>query len=134
MGSFADYLENKILDYVFGATAFTAPANIYIALSTTAITDAGGNLTEPSGGNYSRKSVANNKTTWATSSGGSLSNAIQIDFAQASASWGQVVDFALMDASSGGNMLAYGTLTTAKTIDNGDTASFAAGQLTLTLN
>jgi len=134
MGSFADWMENKVLDHYFGQTASGSPASVYFALSTTTITDAGGNLTEPSGNGYARKSMTNNKTTWGTASAGSVSNAAQIDFAQASGSWGTVVDFAVMDAASGGNMLAYGTLSTSKTIDSGDTASFAASAITITLN
>jgi hypothetical protein len=39
-----------------------------------------------------------------------------------------------MDASTAGNTLVWGDLTTAKTIGSGDTASFAASDLDVTLS
>jgi hypothetical protein len=42
--------------------------------------------------------------------------------------------FGIYDAVSGGNLLAYGLLGTAKDIDDGDTAKFAAGDLDITLD
>jgi hypothetical protein len=134
MGSFADYAENKVLDHIFGNTAFSAPANLYIGLSTTTITDAGGNITEPVGNNYSRVAVTNNTTNFPNASSGSKSNGTAITFAQASGSWGTIVDVFVADASSSGNVIAYGTLTASKSVANLDTISFAIGDLTFTLN
>lgn len=133
MGSFADYLENKILDHVFGNTAYSTPATVYVGLSTTTITDAGGNITEPAGGSYARVSVTNNVTNWPNASGGSKSNGTAITFPTATGSWGTIIDFFIADASSGGNILGYGTLTVSKTVSSGDTLSFAASALTVTL-
>lgn len=134
MGSFADYLEDKLLDHVFNQTAFTSPTNVYFALSTTTINDDGSGMTEPSGGSYARKQVACNVTNFPASSGGAIANGTAITFATATASWGTIVDFAIMDALSGGNMLGFATLTTSKTIDSGDTASFAIGEMDVTLD
>ncbi len=133
MGSFADFLENELLDHVFGNAAYTAPSPIHVGLSTTTITDAGGNITEPSGNNYSRVSVTNNATNFPAASGGAKSNGTAITFPTASGSWGTVIDFFISDAGSGGNILCYGTLTASKTIGSGDTASFAIGELDITL-
>ena len=133
MGSFADYLENKVLDYVFNGTAFTPATPLYVGLSTTTITDAGGNITEPVGNNYSRVSVAKNTTNWPVSSGGAIANGVAITFPTASGSWGTVIDFFLSDASSGGNIYGYGTLTVSKAVTSGDTVSFAIGDLDITL-
>lgn len=133
MGSFADYLENKLLDLVFGAVAFSAPATTYIGLSTTTITDAGGNITEPSGNAYARVAVTNNATNWPAASAGSKANGAAINFAQASGSWGTLTDFFVGDAASAGNILAYGALSASKAIGNGDTASFAIGDIVITL-
>ena len=134
MGSFTDYLENELLDHVFGGGDYTRPGTLYIALSTTTISDDGTGMTEPSGGAYARASVTNNATNWPAASGGAKSNGTAITFAQATASWGTIVDFAIMDALAAGNMLGYGTLTTSKTIDSGDTPSFAVGELDITLD
>ena len=132
--SFSDYLELELLDQVFGALAWTAPSNVYIALSTADPLDDGSGLAEPSGGSYARKLVANNKTTWTTASTGALSNAIVIEFVAATASWGTITHFAVYDALTGGNMLGHGALSASKAVDSGDTARFAIGELDITLD
>lgn len=133
MGSFTDFLELEVLDHVFGAAAYTAPATLYVGLSTTTITDAGGNITEPSGGSYARVAVTNNSTNFPAASAGSKSNGTAITFTTATGSWGTVIDFFIGDASSAGNILGYGTLTSSRTISSGDSASFAISALTITL-
>ena len=132
-GSFSDFLELELLDHVFGNAAYTAPTPVYVALFTAAPTDSGGG-TEVTGGSYARVSVTNNATNFPAASGGSKSNGTTITFATASASWGTVTSFAIFDASTAGNMLCWATLTANKTIDSGDTASFAASALTITLD
>ena len=32
MSGFSDYLEDKVLDHVFGGNAFTAPSTLYVPL------------------------------------------------------------------------------------------------------
>ena len=51
MAGFSDYLEDKVLDHVFGGNAYTAPGTLYVALYTVAPTDTGGG-TEVTGGSY----------------------------------------------------------------------------------
>jgi len=134
MGSFADYLEDKVLDYVFSKAAFTPAATLYLGLSTTTITDAGGNITEPSGNNYSRVAITNNDTNFPASSGGAKANGAALSFPQASGAWGDIIDFFLTDAETGaGNIYGFGTLTTHKDVTAGDTLSFAIGDLDITL-
>lgn len=133
MGSFADFLELEVLDHVFGAATYTPPATLYVALSTTTITDAGGNMTEPSGSAYARVAVTNNATNWPAAAAGAKANGIAITFPTATGSWGTIIDFAIMDAATAGNMLGFGTLTTAKAVTTGDTPSFAVGDLDITL-
>ena len=57
MAGFSDYLEDKVLDHVFGGNAYTAPSTLYVALYTVAPTDTGGG-TEVSGGAYARQTAA----------------------------------------------------------------------------
>lgn len=132
-GSFSDFLENEILDHVFGAAAYTAPATLYIALFTAAPTDAGGG-TEVSGGSYARVAVTNNATNFPAASGGAKANGTEITFVTATASWGTVVAFGIFDAASAGNLLAWADLTVTKTVNNGDTAKFAVSDLDITLD
>lgn len=131
-GSFSDYLEDELLDHVFGNAAYSAPATLYVALYTAAPSDSGGG-TEVTGGSYARASVTNNATNFPASSGGAKANGTAITFTQASASWGTVAAFGIFDASSGGNLLAWADLTASKAVDSGDTASFAIGDLDITL-
>ena len=130
MSSFTDYTENKVLDHVTGKTSFTMPS-VWVALFTAAPSDTGGG-TECTGGSYARKSTAG--SDWAAASGGATSNAAAITFVTPTGSWGTATHFALMDASTSGNMLAWAPLTTPQAIGTGNTVSFAIGDLDITLS
>jgi len=135
MGSFTDYLENALLDHVFGTgagktLAYTQPDK-FIALCTVAVTDTadGGTITEPGSPSYARKAMA----TWDAASAGATENTNDVLFAQATASFGTILDFAICDAVTAGNVLAYGSLTISKSVASGDTPKFATGDLDITL-
>lgn len=133
MAGFSDYLENKLLDHAFGGGDFTRPATVYLALFTAAPSDAGGG-TEVSGNAYARVAVTNNATNFPAASGGAKANGTAITFPQATGSWGTVTHFGIFDAASAGNLLGWNALTASKTIDAGDTPSYAVGSLSLTLD
>lgn len=137
-GSKSAYYQNKALDNVLGSsgTAYTPPGTVYIALSNAsfASTATGTALNEVSGTGYSRVAVLNNTTNWPNASGGIKSNGTVFTFAAASASWGTVLSFYIVDAPSGGNIVYGADLATSRTINSGDTASFAVGSITLTEN
>lgn len=129
MAGFSDYLEDKVLDHVFGGTAYTAPTTLYVALYTVAPTDTGGG-TEVSGGAYARQTAAftvtgTNPTT--------ASNSAAIEYPTATANYGTVVAVGVFDASSGGNLLAYANLDTSKVVSTGDVFRFNTGDLDITL-
>jgi hypothetical protein len=130
MGSFSNYLENKILDHIFKVAAYAVPTNIYVALSTADPGEAGGTIAEPVGNAYAR-TVMN---VWDAAAGGATQNTNQITFPQATGSWGTITHFALFDASVAGNMLAHGALSVAKAVTNGDTPRFNAGDIDVTLD
>lgn len=129
VGSLSNYAENKALDHLFKTATFTPPTHWYVALFTAAPDDTGGG-TEVSGGSYARVIC----DTWNAASSGSIANTGAITFTTATGSWGTVTHFAIFDASSGGNMLCWGSLTTSKTVGSGDTASFGAGAFVVTLD
>jgi hypothetical protein len=129
LSSFTDYTENKVLDHIVGKTSFTMPS-VWIALFTAAPSDTGGG-TEATGGSYARKSTAG--ADWAAASGGATSNANAITFVTPTGSWGTITHFALMDAATTGNMLAWAPLTTPQAVGTGNTVSFAVGELDITL-
>lgn len=126
MSSFTDYLETKVLEHVFGGTAYTAPATLYLALYTSAPSDTGGG-TEVSGGSYARQATA------FTVSGNEATNTAEEAFPTATASWGTITHVGVFDAASAGNLLAYGTLSVSKVIDTGDIFRIASGDLDITL-
>ncbi len=130
-GSKSDFLENAILLHTYSASAFTAPTTIYVALFTTAASD-GATGTEVTGGSYARASTTASSVNWGLSSTGTMKNLTSISYGTPSASWGTVVAAATVSLSTGGNMLHWGDLTTSKTINSGDTVSFAASAIVLT--
>jgi hypothetical protein len=134
MGSKSDYLENALLDHVLGGGDFTRPATVYVGLWTAALDDTsdGDTLGEVSGGSYARVAVTNNATNFPAAAGGAKSNGTAITFPQATGDWGTATHFAILDAATSGNILYWGALTNSKTIETGDTAEFAIGDLDIT--
>lgn len=142
---FTNYLDQKIVQLLFGDTTYSVPATWYVALSTTTPAQAEGstphwNFTEPSGNGYARVSVANTSTHWEAtttepSNGYTMVNKTAVTFPTPTGSWGTVTYFGIFDASTGGNLIGYGALTTSKAIGSGDTPpTFAIKALTVTNN
>jgi hypothetical protein len=130
MAGFSDYLEDKVLDHVFGGTAYTAPGTLYVGLYTAAPSDSGGG-TEVSGGSYARKSMP--AMTVSGTSPTEATNGAAVEFITATDSWGTVTHVGVFDASSSGNLLAWAALTASKTVSSGDVFRFDAGDLDITL-
>ena len=135
-----NYLDQKACQYYWGLTAYTAVATVYCALSTTTPVQTGSpNFTEPSGSAYARVAVTNNttnfvETTSPPTNGWAQANGTAITFPTATGSWGTCTYFGFFDASSGGNLLAFGQLTTAQTISLGGIPAFAIQALTILFN
>jgi hypothetical protein len=125
--SFSNFLETEILDHVFAGAAYTAPSTHYLALFTAAPGEAGGG-TELSGSGYARQTVA------FSTSGDTTSNSAAVEFPTATGTWGSVTHVGVFDASTSGNLMAYATLSSAKTIDSGDVFRIPTGDLDITLN
>ena len=127
MAELTDYSENAILNTLRSVTWTSFAA--YVALFTTATTDAGGG-TEVSGGGYARQLVGLSE---ASGAGGLTSNAADIIFPTATADWGTVTHIAIMDAATGGNMIMHSPLDASKTIAVGDTFKINATELVCTI-
>jgi hypothetical protein len=125
--SFSNYLENKLLLHTFGATAYTAPTTLYLAIHTTnpAEDNTG---TEVSGSAYARQTVAFTVTT------STASNTAAVEFPTATGSWGTLTHVGVYDALTSGNLLAYAALTTSKIISTNDVFRVPAGDLDITLD
>lgn len=133
-----DTWEQKMLDHLLNDPANTPAATNYVALSSTTPTEAAGNITEPSGGSYAR--VATTNADWSAASGTApavKTNTATLTFTTATADWVSAANltyFVLYDhltLTGSGHEIAFGALTTAKPVLNGDTASFAASAITL---
>lgn len=145
MAAMSDYLEGALINHIFRGTAYTGPANIHVGLLTAAPTDStAGTEVSATNTNYARVAVSTaGGTNWAAASGGNgtTSNVNAITFGTPTApgsggvNWGSITHFALYDAGTAGNMLFYGALSGAKTVNAGDAApSFAAGALTVQID
>ncbi|MHA1951227.1 MAG: phage tail fiber protein [Candidatus Thorarchaeota archaeon] len=138
MSQFSDYTEPKVLDAIFNNVAFGGPNSMYVALYTVTPTDVTASGTEVTGGSYARIKVQRNagsnpKWNLAVNDtpGSAVDNLDTITFATATASWGNVVAFAIYDQLTTGNQLMWGPLTNTKTVNNNDTFKFLAGDLNL---
>lgn len=135
MGRISDTYANYLLDLAFSRATNSFPATFYYGLSTTLPTNTGGNVTEPSGGGYARVAVTNNATNFPVASGRSKSNGTAITFPAATADWASGASigyFVIYDATSAGNFVGWGELTTPVVVLNGTQPSFAVGALTIT--
>ena len=123
-----------------------APLALYFGLLTATPSDTGGG-TEVSGGSYARQPVtcslanfagtqAAASTTASTGTNGTTSNNAAITFSPApTAAWGSIGWFGVYDQLTGGNLLWWGALTTAKTVNSGDAApSFAISAFALQID
>lgn len=139
MAAMSNYLENKLIDYIFRGQAFTPPSTLYFAALTVAPSDTGGG-TEVTGGSYARVAVTASMSNFSgtqgagTTSGsngtsGTTYNNVDIQFPSPTANWGTVVGMGVFDAASGGNLLVYGPISPSKTVNSGDLPpKFSANQ------
>lgn len=127
MAALSNYLENALLNAVLNNTSYTSPTTTYVGLFTSDPTDAGSG-TEVSGNSYARVAAS-----FGNASQGNCTNDADITFAQATGNWGTVTHFGLYDASTSGNLLFHGALTSSKAIESGDIFKIASTNLSITL-
>ena len=130
MAGLTNYAEDLVLDWLFTNASATRPTSWYVGLYTVAPGEGGGG-TEVSGGSYARTAATFTVSGTAPTT---ASNSSAVEFPEASASWGTVVAAGIFDASTSGNLIAFATLTTSKSIDTGDVLRFNTGALDITLD
>jgi hypothetical protein len=127
MAAISDYAELKLLDTISG-TAFSV-TNSYCSLHDGAFGEDGSN--EITGGSYARQGAI----SWAAAATGAKSTSALLQFTDVPAvGGGGITDVGVWDASSVGNALWGGAVTTPKTTNAGDTVEIASGNLTLSLD
>lgn len=139
MSPLSNYADTQLNKLLFGATAFSPPATIYVGLSTTTPAADGTGVTEPSALNgYARVAVTNDGSHWhplgsQPATGQEQANLLAIAFPLATGDWGVCTYAVLYDQAAAGNFLAFAQLTNAQHPIIGDTPSFAIDALTITL-
>lgn len=125
MAAISTFLTHKLFDHVLRGETYTPPSAIYVALYTSNPGD-GDTGTEVSGGGYQRITA-----TFSAASGRKTSNSAAVEFPEATGSWGTITHIGLRTASSGGNLLYYGELTSPVTIGAGQQLIFKQGNIEL---
>ena len=121
--SISNYAELKILEHTTGKTAWTMPTTVYVKLHTG---DGGEDGTANAATNSTRKAVS-----WATASAGSIASSALVEWTTVSTTE-TYSHWSLWDASTAGNCLWTGALSTSAAVVAGDT--FQITTLTLTLD
>ena len=138
---FTETYAQNVLNYIFGKTkTLTAPADVYLALSSNDPEADNGTFTELSGGGYTRVHISTTSGTYpnmmGTPTGRSITNSKQINWNKATANWADIKGFALFTAASGGTMIYYGKITNAEgkvSVDSGAVALFDPGALKISI-
>ena len=131
MCSFSNYWGSSMLDHAFGKKSYSSP-DVYVGLLLSEPNENGSSIVEPQSQGYSRTKT--NAGQWDTAFEGSIENVSNITFTMACENWGKITHFALFDAASGGNLLAFGNMSPSKNINSGDIPRFAPGDLIISLD
>lgn len=130
MAGFSDFLEAKLLEHVLNNSAYTAPTAVFVALSTTASTDATAGT--PPGSNYARKTVT--AGGWTDKDNATrFSNNAAVTFVVATGSWSTITHMELHSLVTAGDFLAWFDMVDVA-ITTDDQLEFAVDKLGVTLD
>ena len=136
--------ETALLNHIFqnanianigdatGLRGASTVGNLFIALFTAQPGEGGGG-TETTYGGYARKSMVRSSAAWTVSGNTASNNGVQA-FPQCTSGSATITSFAIMTASTGGDMLIYGSLNSNLAVSAGITPQFASGALQITLD
>lgn len=111
-------------------TSPALPNEFYLGLSTTAPNAGGTGFSEPdASAGYSRVKLDN----LSAPENGVVSNSTDINFPESTASWGTVNYFVIFDAKNSGNLLMYGALNTARSVEPETVMTIKSGYLKLSV-
>ena len=120
-----DIIENQLLDALVGTSTYSITGATKLRLMTANGNDASAG-TEVTGGSYVAQTIA-----FDAAASGSISNNASISFTGMPAV--TVVGIEIYDSAGSPKRLAYGALTTSRTVTAGDTVQFASSAITLSL-
>lgn len=116
-----------VINHFLRNTSTTSPTSVYVALFNTTPTKTTPG-TEVSGTSYARVAA-----TFGAPASGATANSAPVAFATAGAGgWGVVNGCGIFDLATVGQLMYFGDLTAPKTVDAGDTVTFATSALSVT--
>lgn len=126
----SNYLANKLLNEVLGATAFTPPASVFIRSFST-ILGADGSGSEISALGYEALEIDNDTTNFPATTTRAAANAVAFETSEFEEDC-TIRSFGIFDADTGGNLLFYANFnSTPIEILSGQTRIFGIGDITL---
>jgi len=131
MSDFTTYSEEQIVDWLVGGVDVApAPANIYVALHTSDPGESPDGSTEVDSGTFTYNRVSTSAGSDWTINSDEFENSVEIEFPEASSTWGTVSHFSLWDGSADSdNALAKSALDSSRTVESGDAPVFRVGNL-----
>ena len=113
MSALSDVLELKFLDHMLGVSSYTAPASVYLGLSTVS-----GGFGEA--GTGAESSLARQSITFAAATHSLIRNASAIEFPRLTGSAEALHGWGVWDAVTGGNLMYYGSFSASTDLNTGD--------------
>ena len=130
MGQLTSFTEKKILDHLLKYASYSPPATVYLGLSTADPLHDGSAWVDPTYTGYARKAI-----TFAAAGSRAIAQTGAVTFDQCTGGSSTVGWWGIWNQlAAGGNLLAYGALSIAKTIVTGNTPSVASGQATVSFS
>lgn len=133
--------RKAILDNIVGIASTPIPQGLYLALSTTTPTEAGGNFTEPQDSNYARVYIGTTSQAgpnfpfeWKDTDYNQVWNKYEIHFNTATANWGNVTHIGIFDAATGGNLIAYTELAVPVNVQSGHIPTIISHAATISID
>jgi len=122
---------NQILDRVLGGTPFTPPATYFLGVSSTPISpDLGVGFTEPTGGNYQRLAIPNDKNSFTMAADKMVTIAQEFRFSNSTTPWGNMTHFFISNTLTGPTVLWSGELIHSRNVELNTTLVVAPGSFT----
>lgn len=135
MSGISNYFMDLVADNISNRAEI--PATIYIALVTVEPmmgTTGSGLIEPPTGVGYSRQAYTMSAANWTQSSSGAIRSLTNIQFTtNAIGIWGTLVAWVACTASSGGNVLFWGTLDNRVYVNTGAIVSLPAGAIEISV-
>jgi hypothetical protein len=133
--SLTDFAENALLNHIFGNTTYTPSATVWVGLGQASAGETGAAFSEATYGSYARVIIGTGETaTWTPATARVLIQAGVLTFPKSTSGDQTYSDYAIFDAASGGNMLAYGALTSDINVVVNSTPSIASTEVQISVN